>query len=369
MSNKDDVYCNNKVEFATEAIVVSDNELATKVLRSNSFKVVDLHGYLNELSEASGFSFKRLLQFVSLSPFFNEGKEHKDLRRIISLPFSKDNLDHWKIYFDEELECLNNTVAQYEKLDLVEYNFRLASKLIRPLVLGLTKGLPDDFERRLYNFQKLVEPLLSIRELLHLESEIEYLFSHMSYAIKSVDTFIPNSLPDLLGTDFSEIMSEEEMVILLLVVYGAKSPLIQTLSNIFLNVIGDKTSSGKADKAPDSDKFTDEINSMIFRSAALLHIHRVATEPFECEGLSVAKGDYILLRTRSPFSSNCPSQKGLGFGYQNHYCSGALVAKTIISRALPALLERFPNMAVESFSYDSSIHTAQAPSSLKVKLR
>lgn len=365
MKTVTNAYNNNKVELSAGVKVVKKFDLAAKILKSDAFTVVNLEVYLRTLEKASGCSFNRLIKFVSLSPFFNEGDAHQEIRKNISVAFTNENLALWNRHFTSEIDALTSEVKSSPQLDLVEYNFTLARKLLRPLILGFTSGLPADFEKRLYEFQKIVEPLLSLRQLKKLEGELEYLFTHARDAIQSVSSYEKFSLPYLMGDTFTKALSEEDGVMLLLIVYGAKAPLMQTLNNMILEVIRDNRVNDFAFNSFSDTKASHYVNDLFFRSAALLHLHRVATSAFEHDELSVREGDYVIIRTRLDSKKN----KGLGFGMRTHYCIGAVLARNIISMVLPRLFTAFPDLKISSLKYDENIHTAQAISSLIVHLR
>lgn len=390
LNNVSNPYHNNKLELISGAKVVTDHETAVALLKSDAFNVVDLKSYLSRLEADAELSFKRLIGFISLSPFFNEGDTHQILKKYIAVAFSKNNLNHWLPWFEQQINLINQRLEQGQPIDLVDYSFDIAKQLLRPLILGIQDGLPDDFEERLYNFQKIAEPLLSLKQLVALEAELEYLFSHLSKIVLGDFEPIKNSFPYLAKTNEQLSLTDDEKVMLLIVVYGAKSPLTQTLGNMFLQLLEEgnaayiKQASDSAQEAQETKSvfsasdFTAQLDYLINNSASLLHIHRVAQQAFNYGEFSVQAGDYVLIRTRFyPHSHKEPTAnenslqvatKGLGFGLRAHYCSGAQLAKTVLGKVLPAFFERFPAPTIKSFSHDDTLHTATALTTLKVTL-
>lgn len=348
----------------SNAFVVTDKSLALEILMSDSFNVVDLKGYLNKLGSISGKSFTRLESFVSMSPFFNEGQLHQTLKKAMSLAFTRENLNYWKPFFESKIDELHNQLVT--NFDVVDYSFKLAESLLRPLILGVVDYLPTDFEERMYNLQKVVEPMLSIRQLIELENELEYLLTHTLHAIKKHEKFKTNSLPDLMSDSFTQGLSEEDRAMMLIVLYGAKTPLIQTLSNIILEITKINRRHYVTKGELDSQKVLSNLDSLIMSSASLLHIHRVAQKSFSSGSFSVNSGDYILIRTRFTELRTSDSAKALGFGIRAHYCAGAQLAKIILSLTIPRLVKSFPNLYTEHYDFDPTIHTAQALKTLRV---
>lgn len=358
-------YEHSKLELITGAKVVKEATLAAEILKSDAFNVIDFRNYLVNLEEKTGNSFGKLKSFISNSPFFTEGTKHQSLKKLISLVFSKSNIEKWQHKFEEEIQQLNENLSGHSEIDLVEYSFDVSKRLLRPMILGIESGLPDDFEFRLYDFQKLVEPLLSIRQLVKLEEELIYLYTSLDKALTQAKQVPSNILPDILNPNMASNLSKEEKLMLLLVTYGAKTPLIQTLSNIILNVINEQTVSNTETFNPSS--FLSSLDEHINKSAALIYIHRMANRDFVSGTFSVKEGEYVLLRTRSPVATNCNRSHSLGFGLSTHYCSGALIAKVVLTLVVPRFFATFPNLSILEYEVDSTIHTAQALIKLKVK--
>lgn len=368
MSSVLSAYQENKLEQMSGVKVIDDNALAIALLKSTAFDVVNLQDYLLRLQERSGQSFQRLIRFISLSPFFNEGERHQRLKKHIAVAFSHSNLARWQPWFDEQIIALNQEYQRGDTVDLVSYSTEIAKRLFRPMILGITHGLPDDFENKLYHFQKIIEPLLPIRQLVALEEELGYLYTSLRDALSEQTHSIPNSFPALADPEFSRTLSEEERIILLIIVYGAKSPLMQTLGNVFLEILTDPQAKYHTGSTVNITRIRDDIDVLVAQSASLLHIHRVANSAFSYGDFSVQQGDYVLIRTRSTGSSACGHVKSLGFGLRAHYCSGAQLAKTTLSQIIPSFFHHFPHVSLLSFADDNALHTAKALTQLKVTL-
>jgi 2-hydroxy-5-methyl-1-naphthoate 7-hydroxylase len=86
---------------------------------------------------------------------------------------------------------------------------------------------------------------------------------------------------------------------------------------------------------------------------------RFAVEDIELDGLTIAAGEPILIAfgaagrdpelhgdTAKEFDVTRPDKEHLSFGYGVHYCLGAPLARMEARIALPALFERFPDIAL-----------------------
>ncbi|MDP5191498.1 hypothetical protein [Rheinheimera baltica] len=369
MQSNSNLYANNKMELYSEASVITDTALAIDILKSDAFNAIDFKQYLIQLQEMAGEDYSGLISFISCSPFFNEGNKHQDLKRLISLVFTKQNIEHWRLHFEQEIALINNSLQDSQNVDLISYCFKLMQKMLRPMILGIAEELPEDFEIRLYHFQKLVEPMLSVKKLSFLESELTYLYKSLEHAMQNQAT-IPNyCLPQLIKSTSQTTLPTKQLLMLLLVVYGAKTPLIQTLGNIFLHILNQSQSQQSSSTQIRKDELSKDLDTLINSSAALLYIHRIANKPYTNGSFTVNAGEHILIRTHGVSENNCSRAQSLGFGLKTHFCSGASISKTILSLVVPTFFNHFPNIKIESFQYDNNIHTAKALSYLKVKLK
>ncbi len=361
----------DKLSKLNSVLVISDHTLAVKVLTSDAFSVINLPEYLLKLEQISDKDFGLLIKLLSHSPFFIEGDSHHRHKKIFTDVFGKTNLTHWLSTFENEIEFATNALDSSSDVDLVDYCFDVLKTLFKPMI-GCNVILPDDFEQRLYRFQKVIEPLLSVRELLKQQSELEYLLSSLKHALETPNNYSQNSLLSYLETDIE--FSYEDKLMLLLVAYGAKSPLIQTLGNVFLDVLVENRKKYFNNDMFNEELFIKDLDDIIYRSASLLHIYRVATKDFRHENFIVKQGSYVLIRIGNNVSYNSPNdgnalQKGLEFGLGNHYCSGALISRNIISMIVPLFFKKHQSVIVKKWEFDTSIQTAKSLKTLKLNIK
>lgn len=357
-----------KLEMIDGLSIVTDNNVAVEILKSDAFSVVNIVDHLKRLQENTGVSLENLIKFASYSPFFNEGDKHQELKKIFSDVLGKTNVDLWLKEIEKNIDATNQDFNKGNDLDLMDYSFSLVKRILSPMIFGTENTLPDDFEKRLYHFQKIAEPLLSVRELFKLEDEIKYLFSCVSKCIEDSDEYMENSLFSYLNKKEGDAFSEQHKIMLLIIVYGTKTPLIQTLGNIFLEILTNKKKDYFHQGFFDNDYFNNQLDSILHKSASLLHIHRVAIRDFKHGEFSVKKGEFVLIQIGSGSSHECSHYKSLSFGLRTHYCSGAFLSKVIISMVIPAFFKMYPNVTARSWGYDSAIHTAKTLTKFKVTI-
>ena len=75
-----------KLEMIDGLSIVTDNNVAVEILKSDAFSVVNIVDHLKRLQENTGVSLENLIKFASYSPFFNEGDKHQELKKIFSDP-------------------------------------------------------------------------------------------------------------------------------------------------------------------------------------------------------------------------------------------------------------------------------------------
>ena len=350
----------SKLENIPGLLLVCDNALSIDILKSDAFSVVSLVGYLSKLQLSSGMNFERLMRFISYSPFFLEGEQHQRTKKIFSNVLGKPNINCWQNSFKNKIEDVTKEFEFSSESDLVNYCFDIAKSLLRPMFFGFDAALPDDFEIRLYKFQKLVEPLLPIRQLLQLQEELNYLVSCVDDCMKKASKSNANSLLSSLSSQATiNELSYEAKLMLLLMIYGAKTPLIQTLGNVFLEILVNNK----------EKYFSDALDEIINKSASLLHIHRVAIKDFSRGDLLIKAGSFVLIEIAPQSTNGCGALKSLSFGMGTHYCPGALISKSIISMVVPAFFKAYPFVTASEWEFDSTIQTAKSLTTLKVKIR
>jgi cytochrome P450 len=158
------------------------------------------------------------------------------------------------------------------------------------------------------------------------------------------------------GEDGSELTAEE-MVGTLHLMFGAGS---ETLSNVLTHAVLDVLAH------PDQMALVTEgrygwdavFDEAVRKEAAVAQLpFRYATEDVEIGGVTIAKGDPVLIayaaigrdpevhgETADEFDITRADKTNLSFGYGPHRCLGMPLAVLQASIALPALFERFPRM-------------------------
>jgi 2-hydroxy-5-methyl-1-naphthoate 7-hydroxylase len=158
-------------------------------------------------------------------------------------------------------------------------------------------------------------------------------------------------------------LTDDELIGTLFVALGAGS---ETVMNLVTHAVFRLLTHPEQKALLDSGEVTwDDVIEETLRLESPLNMLplRYAVEDIEVDGITIPKGDPILMGYaaigRDPSvhgSSACEwdlqreNKEHLSFGYGNHYCFGAPLARLEAKVALPALFERFPGltMAVET---------------------
>lgn len=88
--------------------IIDDYDLATKILGSNSVEVMPLRDYISKLQNTTNIDLTLLTKFLSHSPFFLEGNEHKIHKRIFKETFGKKIFHIFYLFLKIKLSQLLN---------------------------------------------------------------------------------------------------------------------------------------------------------------------------------------------------------------------------------------------------------------------
>jgi cytochrome P450 len=88
------------------------------------------------------------------------------------------------------------------------------------------------------------------------------------------------------------------------------------------------------------------VEEMLRHDGALFMSMRVALRSFEWHGRSIEKGQRVFLYHLSANRDPRVFEEHVAFGYGIHFCLGAPLARLEVEVALPALLRRYPDLAL-----------------------
>lgn len=349
----------NKFQDSDGMVIVKDYNTAMMVLKDPDFVVPDLVNFLDRLMDASGEDLKSLRFLVNVSPFFLEGEWHSHIRKIGSSFLSAENYQRWLPFFQEKMEELIEQLKDKESFDLVtEVDNFIVKELLRPFV-GLYTKNDDDFDMKTNEMQQLIEPMLSITKLKHLNANVEYLMENMlSDNIPMIDNNV--SLYQKLLEDDNSLDSEQKKAYVL-IIYAAHISLAQTIVNILVNLY-------QYDNIITPEEFTKNANFHIWEGGLAVYIHRVATKDTKLGDIEVKAGNTVIVDIgESVRKSDSEEMKNFAFGHGRHVCLGAFLSRSIILEFIPKFIKRYPNIQVLSAEKDNSNSFAQAYCSVKVK--
>jgi len=355
----------NKFINKEHMIIVRNYDTAAQILRHPSFIVPDLIDYLDRLAEATGHDFAMLRLFVNSSPFFLEGSRHALLRKVGSSFLSSETYAQWQPFFQREIDIFINDLSDLDEFDLVEkIGVPIFSKLLKPF-LGIHPVDTKAFDSKAMVLQRLIEPMLSIRKLQQVNTDLMELMESLQPDSPKIshDSMLYRLLQ---GNDE---LSVEEKKAYTIVLYAAVAPLAQTIINILVNLY-----EGESETTP--EQFYERVDTHIWKSAAPIFIHRMATHDIEVNGLNIKTGNTVLIEIGSSFKEEgrqknekpaAVSAKNFAFGQGVHHCLGALFSRNLILEIVPRFLTAYPKMRIKFKKADDANHIARAYESVIVE--
>ncbi len=156
--------------------------------------------------------------------------------------------------------------------------------------------------------------------------------------------------------DGSRLSDSELMGTLHLMLGAGSETLVNSLSHAILAMLKDSRLRELVKVGQVS--WEDVMEEQLRAESPVAHLpFRYATEQFELGGVTIAKGDVVLIDYagigRDPavhgdsadhFDATRPDKTHLTFGYGVHYCLGVRLAKVTTFIMLPALFNRFPDL-------------------------
>jgi cytochrome P450 len=349
---------------------VSDYKLAEHILKSEHFEIPNLYHYLQRLEQASGESFAMTRCFVNASPFFLENERHQLLRKIAVEFLSNKRIKHWDSFFSEQIDFIVGSLPEGENFDIVEnVGMPLFDRIARPL-LGVYPSNVDEFDRIATVLQRMVEPMLPMKQRKQIESDFKHLIEMLEQASKKpmFGWKGEKSLPTCSLLEQLEIDKPFEPLTryaFVTAMYAALAPLVQTSVNMLAIIYTENNGA-----ALSSDEFEVQFNRLLHLATAPKFIHRIAKSKQILGSDTINNGCTVLIDIQKATLSQSQTSgtvKNLDFGFGAHFCVGAMLSKRILKELVPIFMQRFPYLKVLNKSIDTELNIAYAYKQFKVK--
>lgn len=280
-----------------------------------------------------------------------DGAQHKRLRAPLEKFFTKEILEEYRVYINQEVENILKEWKKYEVIDLSSsFSYLIPVKIMTKMLglewnedfpkyaisLQMVKAYPEDHMKNVAHFHQLLQQHISSKKG------------------KSTDDIISVLLEAGLSDD--EVLS----VSLLLFIAGSG-----TTASLIIQGLREIISSGKA---PSSDL----VDKILFQtSPANSAFPRYVHEDYELAGTHLYKGDLVLAMLASANYDNAkgedPLKNYFSFSKGIHHCIGWYLAKMEAEIAFNQFHTFFPKSKIIAEEWFSNVISRDIVS-MKVKL-
>lgn len=306
------------------------------------FRPPGMEAHLEALQAGSGHDLSTAIRIARNAPFFLSGERHRRIRLLAFEALGSNRLARWEPWIDGAVEWALDRLASAAQPDLVRDFCEPLFRRVCQSMLGIHPREPETFDRLAPFLQEVLEPLRSMRAILRVQGFFDVLLAQFDEGSPDSSEALPSLLSHLAahgGEDFDALDRKAAA----LVFYGASFNISHTLANAVFAL---------ASAPPDArDEFRDPAwiaghldRTIVPGAASPRFIYRQAGTAGEIGGCPFAAGDTMRLQLAA-------INEGLGaghlaFGHGLHRCPGAALSRIMLRKAIPALFERFPRLAL-----------------------
>ncbi len=321
-------------------VAISDRASARHILKDDDgFAAPPMAAHLAALSEASGRDFAPAMQIARNALFFLDGARHSALKEPLQSTLGHQQLAPWTDMVDATITELLDGLRQQPQVDLVrEFSDPLRQRVMMR-ILGIETRDDARFHALAPRFQDVLKPWLSLQALETVQQAFAEALSLMSLP-STPGT--PVSVLEALRTDPPAASDTDDLKAAVLVLYGASFNTSHTLSNAahWLLCCPEKIRR----RAARDGGIEDMLEDVIARACAPKYIYRQAQHDMALGGLDIRAGDTARLDLRILNRRAAGGPGHMAFGQGQHRCIGSALSRLILSRALPELLRRLPDL-------------------------
>lgn len=346
----------NKLHRAPGFVTVEDFGTATRVVGDAHFVAPDMISHLRALERETGIELGAVIRAAHNAPFFLSGPRHARARSAITRQLGANRLRMWRPVIRDIVDDCASILAQAARPDLILDFARPVSSRISQRLFGLCPALPNVLDDGAPQFQQVLAPLLPLRRILAIQDAVHAMMEQIREQDCSNHPSEPTPLLAALRADPPEGFDDDDLIALVLVLYGASLNIGQTLGNMLLELLR-----GPAElrlSAADPSWLQANLEGLIRRNASPKYIYRIATRPKAVKTCSFVPGDNVLIDLRAIHDGSGAACSGdaapvrrrsgeplhLAFGRGLHRCVGASLGRLVISTAIPALFQHLPGL-------------------------
>lgn len=320
---------------------ITDRDMARTIATDDArFTPPGMEAHLLALQQASGVDLSTVLRIARNAPFFLSGPRHARIRSLTFDGLGTNRLKQWEPLIAARVAAALDRLETSPRPDLVrDYCDPLFREICQPL-LGILPRDPELFDELAPMLQEVLEPLRSLPRIIKAQRIFDTLLDLFDAGPSPAAATDPPSLLERLNA--AEDLEPIDRKAIALVFYGASFNVSHTLANI-LHRLRSKGHGSPVDWRDSAwvANWLDQV--LIPAGASPRFIYRIAVAAGEIGHVRFAAGDTMQLVLKQV--NDGAGSAHLAFGHGLHRCIGAALSRAILRKALPALFERFPDIA------------------------
>lgn len=317
---------------------------AREVLQGLALPRID--HYLKALSEQGGIELQELKHLSNNTLIALTDQAHLKTRRVIAPFFSKKGLLCWESTIAQAIENALERLAAAQTPDLVSDFTASLFVEVMPKILGFSTEITAEHFEAIKTVQRLSEPYLSLATLKKLDAAVGLLINAFLDSNMSIIEGEPETLLSYLNHHHDKLPPELDKRYLVVGLLAGSNSATQTLAFALYGMLtglpaqwADAATPGWAER---------EMNRILSLYQTTRTLVRVAPATTEVTGCPYHHGqarvvDIVDTNTCLRTSSETRSIH-MSFGGGAHKCPGSELSVMFLSRAIPALAKRFPEL-------------------------
>lgn len=286
-----------------------------------------------------------------------DGADHARLRKLLLKAFTQRRVDAMKSYIETTVNELLDAMAAASPDETVDLKGSFHMELPTRLMCDLF-GVPEETRAEVLigghkNIDTRIPPEVAEANLGQWQEAISNL---VQYKRENPGDDLTSGMIAAKEEDGSRLSNSEMIGTLHLLLGAGSETLVNALAHASVALMTDRDllAKVKSGEIPWENVFEETLRV----ESPVAHLpFRFATEDGEIGGVTIAKGDVMLVDfagvgrdpavhgdTADEFDALRADKTHLSFGFGVHYCLGARLAKSAWMIGIPALFERFPDI-------------------------
>ncbi|HEX8306118.1 MAG TPA: cytochrome P450 [Jatrophihabitans sp.] len=284
------------------------------------------------------------------------GEDHTRLRRPVVKAFTPRRIRAMQPYIEKTVASLLDDLAATAPGEVVDLKKHFAYRLPASIICDLF-GIPEEARAEVLRGGEVTTDSSITPE--EAAANVQMWTKQFAQFIEAKRQFPGDDLTSDLIADTESGLTDSELIGTLFVALGAGS---ETVMNLITHAVFRLlTNPDQRAMVEDGRASWEDVIEETLRVESPLNMLplRYAVEDIEVDGVTIPKGDPILMgyaaigrdpnvhgETAAEWDITRSDKEHLSFGHGTHYCFGAPLARMEAMIALPALFNRFPDMAM-----------------------